>query len=110
MEEEQEFELQELLDLQVIHDQVSKNRVRGTKLLELLEDQSDHATGLLVRPLNDLSRGCLEISQGNGQEQLAALRLVPTSTKQAISQVTSSYSLIAPFIPRSKRSLLSKGS
>ena len=71
--------------LQVIHDQVTKDRVRGTEFLELLEDQPDHPTRLLVRLLNDLARGRLEVSQGDGQEQLAALRLVPAAAKQAIA-------------------------
>ncbi len=70
--------------LQVVHDQVTEDRVGGTEFLELLEHQLNHSTRLLVRLLNDLARGRLEVSQRNGQEQLAALRFVPTASKQTI--------------------------
>ena len=72
--------------VQAVHDQVTKDRVRGTEFLELLEDQPDHPAGLLVGLLDDLARGRLEVAQGDGQEQLAALRLVPAPAEQAIAQ------------------------
>src|SRR5262249_55854253 len=71
---------------QVVHDQVTEDRIRGTEFLELLEDQLNHPTRLFVRLWNDLARGRLEVSQGDGQEQLATLRLVPTVAEQAIAQ------------------------
>lgn len=70
---------------QVIDDQVAEDRVGGTEFVELLEDQPDHPTRLFVRLLNDLARGRLEVSQGDGQEQLAALGLVTTAAEQAIA-------------------------
>src|SRR5512142_2110308 len=45
----------------------------------------NHPTCLFVRLLNDLARGRLEVSQGDGQEQLATLRLVPTAAEQAVA-------------------------
>src|SRR5262249_58866342 len=70
---------------QVIDDQVAEDRVGGTELVELVEHQLDHPARLFVRLLNDLARGGLEISQGDGQKQLAARRLVPTAPQQAIA-------------------------
>src|SRR6185437_17021566 len=70
---------------QVIDDQVTEDRVGGAELVELVEDQPDHLTDLLVRLLDDLARGRLEVSQGYGQEQLAALRLVPGAPEQAVA-------------------------
>jgi hypothetical protein len=72
--------------LQAVHGQVAKDRVRGPEFLELLEDQPDHSPRLLVRLLGDLSGGHLEVPDRDGQEQLAALRFVPAATEQAVPQ------------------------
>ena len=70
---------------QVIDDQITEDRVGGTELIELVEDQLDHPPRLFVRLLDDIARGRLEVSQGDGQEQLAALRLVPAAAEQAVA-------------------------
>ena len=72
--------------LQVVHDQVSKDRVRGTEFVELLEHEVNHSTCLLVGLLEDLARGCLEVSQGHRQEQLPAIGFIPAAAKQAVSK------------------------
>ena len=71
---------------QVIHDQITEDRVRGAEFLELLEDQSDHTPRLLVGLLDDFARRGLEVSQGKGEEQLATLGLVPAAAEQAIPE------------------------
>src|SRR5262249_60697718 len=70
---------------QVIDDQVAEDRVGGTELVELVEHQLDHPARLFVRLLDDLAGVRLEVSQGGGQEQLAALRLVPAAPEQAVA-------------------------
>ena len=71
--------------LQVIHRQVMKDRVRGAEFLELVEDQPYYGPRLLVWLLNDLYRRHLDVSDGNMQEQLAALGLVPAAAEQAVT-------------------------
>src|SRR5580692_7305962 len=64
---------------QIIHDQILEDRVRGAEFLELLKDQLDHPPRLFIGLLDDLAGGGLVVSQGNQEEQLATLRLVPAA-------------------------------
>ena len=70
--------------LQLVRDEVAKDGVGRSEFLELVEDQLDHAPCLLVGLLDDLPGGHLEVADGNVQEQLATLRLVPAAAQQAI--------------------------
>ena len=72
--------------LQLVRDEVAKDRVGRSEFLELVEDQLDHAPCLLVWFLDDLSGGHLEVADGNVQEQLATLRFVAAAAQQAIPQ------------------------
>jgi hypothetical protein len=71
---------------QVIHGQITEDRVRGAEFLELIEDQLDHSPRLFVGLLDDLARRGLEVSQRNQVEELATLRLVPAAAEQAIAE------------------------
>src|SRR5262249_51507008 len=70
--------------LQIVEDQVTEDGVRGAEFVELLEDQVDHPAGLLVGLPDDLSRGRLQVSQRNVEEQLSTLRLVPAAAEQTV--------------------------
>ena len=72
--------------MQLVRNEVAIDRVGRSEFLEFVEDHADHAPRLLVRLLDDLAAGGLEVADGDVQEQLAALRLVPAAAQQAVPQ------------------------